>query len=157
MLITNHVLAGAVVGHVAPGPVSAFAVGVASHFAMDAVPHWGDGPLRDVLHIAVADGLIGGSLLLLVARATSRERRTTVVAGMLGAAFPDSDKPWDLFVGGSPFPAGFDRFHAGIQTESPRRLPQEFLVAGTLGLVVRRFLRRTREDLPGRLRITPYG
>ncbi|MEO5709008.1 MAG: hypothetical protein ABIQ59_04215 [Nocardioidaceae bacterium] len=157
MLITNHVLAGAVVGHVVPGPVSAFAVGVASHFAMDAVPHWGDGPLRNVLHIAVVDGLVGGSLLLLVARATSRERRTTAVAGMLGAAFPDSDKPWDLFIGGSPFPAGFDRFHAGIQTESPRRLPQEFLVAGTLGLVVRRVLRRTRDELPGPLRITPYG
>ncbi len=144
MLITNHVLAGALVGHVAPGPVSAFAVGVVSHFAMDAVPHWGDGPLRNVLHIAVADGLVGGSLLLLVARATPRERRTTVVAGMLGAAFPDSDKPWDLFFGGSPFPAGFDRFHGEIQTESPRRLPQEFLVAGTLGLAVRRVLRRSR-------------
>jgi hypothetical protein len=144
VLITNHVLAGALVGHVAPGPVSAFTAGVVSHFAMDAVPHWGDGPLRNVLRIAVADGLVGGSLLLLVARATPRERRTTVVAGMLGAAFPDSDKPWDLFIGGSPFPAGFDRFHGEIQTESPRRLPQEFLVAGTLGLAVRRVLRRSR-------------
>jgi hypothetical protein len=144
VLITNHVLAGALVGHVAPGPVTAFTAGVVSHFAMDAVPHWGDGPLRSVLRIAVVDGLVGGSLLLLVARATPRERRTTVVAGMLGAAFPDSDKPWDLFIGGSPFPAGFDRFHAEIQTESPRRMPQEFLVAGSLGLAVRRVLRASR-------------
>ena len=146
MLVTNHVLAGALIGNVAPGPVSAFAVGVASHFAMDAVPHWGDGPLRNVLHIAVADGLVGGSILLLVARATPRDRRAKVVAGMLGAAFPDSDKPWDLFVGGSPFPAGFDRFHADIQTESPRRLPQEFLVGSALGLAVRRVVRKSRAE-----------
>lgn len=140
VLITNHVLAGALVGAASPGPVSAFAIGVVSHFAMDAVPHWGAGPLREVLHIAVADGLIGATALAVVARHSPRAQRTRVVAGMLGAAFPDSDKPWDLFVGGSPFPPAFDSFHAVIQRESPRRLPQEFLVATVVGLVVRRLV-----------------
>jgi hypothetical protein len=144
VLVTNHVLAGALIGNLAPGPVSAFAVGVASHFAMDALPHWGGYEIRDVLHIAVVDGLVGASILLLVARATPRARRSRVVTGMLGAAFPDTDKPWDLFVGGSPFPAGFDRFHAGIQTESRRRMPQEVLVGSTLGLAVRRVTRTSR-------------
>jgi hypothetical protein len=144
VLVTNHVLAGALIGNLAPGPVSAFAAGVASHFAMDAVPHWGGYEIRDVLHVAVADGLLGAGLLLLVARATPRARRTKVVAGMLGAAFPDTDKPWDLFVGGSPFPDGFDRFHAGIQTESPRRMPQELVVGTALGLAVRLVVRRTQ-------------
>jgi hypothetical protein len=144
VLLTNHVLAGALIGNAAPGPVSAFALGVASHFAMDAVPHWGGYKIRDVLHIAVADGLIGASVLLLVARATPRERLPRMVAGMLGAASPDTDKPWDVFVGGSPFPAGFDRFHTGIQRESPRRMPQEVLVASALGLAVRRVLHRAR-------------
>ena len=140
MLVTNHVLAGALLGHVAAGPVSALALGVASHFVMDAVPHWGGYELRDVLHIAVADGLVGATLLVLVAGATPRERRTKVVAGILGAALPDSDKPWDLFVGGSPFPRRFDRFHAGIQTESSRRMPQELVVGATLALAVGRVL-----------------
>jgi hypothetical protein len=141
VLITNHVLAGALVGTLSPGPVSAFAAGVVSHFAMDAVPHWGGFELHDVLHIAVADGLVGATTLALVARAAPRGRRARLVAGMLGAAFPDSDKPWDLFIGGSPFPASFDRFHGRIQTESPRRLPQEVLVAALGAFVVRRVLR----------------
>ena len=141
MLITNHVLAGALVGTLSPGPVSAFAAGVVSHFAMDAVPHWGGFELRDVLHVAVADGLVGATTLALVARAAPRGRRARLVAGMLGASFPDADKPWELFIGGSPFPAGFDRFHGRIQTESPRRLPQEVVVATLGALVVRRVLR----------------
>jgi len=143
VLITNHVLAGAMVGTLSPGPVSAFAAGVVSHFAMDAVPHWGGYHLREVLHVAVVDGLLGATALALVARAAPRGRRTRIVAGMLGAAFPDADKPWELFVGGSPFPAAFDRFHSRIQTESKRRLPQEVLVATAGALVVRRALRAT--------------
>ena len=147
MLVTNHVLAGALIGNASRGPASAFALGVASHFAMDAVPHWGRaGDLRDLLPVAVTDGLVGLTALLLVTAASPRGRRTRIVAGMLGAAFPDTDKPWELFVGGSPFPAWFDRFHGGIQTESPRRMPQELLVAATTALVVRRALRTARLD-----------
>ena len=138
VLITNHVLAGALIGSAAPGPVSAFAAGVVSHFAMDAVPHWGVDSIRDVLPIAVADGLVGLTAMALVARATPPGRRTRVVAGMLGAAFPDTDKPWDLFVGGSPFPRAWDDFHGRIQVESPRRMPQEVLVATVGALLVRR-------------------
>jgi hypothetical protein len=140
VLITNHVLAGALVGAASRGPVSAFLVGVASHFAMDAVPHWGGYQLREVLPVAVVDGLVGATALTLVAAAVPRERRARVVAGMLGAAFPDTDKPWDLFVGGSPFPRAFDRFHGRIQTESPRRMPQEVLVATLGALAVRRLV-----------------
>ena len=141
MLITNHVLAGALVGTLSPGPVSAFAAGVVSHFVMDAVPHWGGYDIHDVLHVAVVDGLVGATALALVARAAPRGRRARLVAGMLGAAFPDTDKPWDVFLGGSPFPAAFDRFHGRIQVESKRRLPQEVLVATLGALVVRRVLR----------------
>lgn len=141
MLITNHVLAGALVGTHSPGPVSAFAAGVVSHFVMDAVPHWGGYDIHDVLPVAVVDGLVGATALVLVARAAPRGHRASLVAGMLGAAFPDTDKPWDVFLGGSPFPAAFDRFHGWIQVESKRRLPQEVLVATLGALVVRRVLR----------------
>ena len=141
MLITNHVLAGALVGTLSPGPVSAFVAGVLSHFAMDRVPHWGGYNIHDVLHVAVVDGLVGATALALVARAAPLERRARIVAEMLGAAAPDTDKPWDVFVGGSPCPASFDRCHAAIQRESRRRLPQEVLVATAGALVVRRALR----------------
>ena len=42
MLLTNHVLSGALIGALTRRPLPAFAAGVASHFALDAVPHWGN-------------------------------------------------------------------------------------------------------------------
>ena len=137
MLVTNHVLAGALIGSAARGPVSAFVAGVVSHFLMDVTPHWGDEDRRTFLRVAVADGLVGATALALVNRLAPATRRTRVTAGMLGAAFPDLDKPSLLFFGMSPFPDAFDTWHRQIQTESPARLPQEFLVAALTGLAVR--------------------
>ena len=138
MLITNHVLAGALVGLASPGPVSAFAVGVASHLAMDVTPHWGDPDKSVFLKVAVVDGLVGLATMAYVARTTPGSRRGRVIAGMLGACLPDADKPSDLFFGRSPFPAAVDRFHIAIQRESRRRMPQEFAVAAAQLLLVRR-------------------
>ncbi|WP_030485571.1 hypothetical protein [Nocardioides aequoreus] len=142
MLITNHVLQGAVVGTLAPGPVSAFVLGVASHVAADSLPHWGDKPLDEVMHVAVADGLVGLGAMAWVLRVTPRARRQRVFAGMAGACLPDADKPATVFFGVSPFPEAVDRFHAAIQRESQRRMPQEVLVAALGALVVRRLSRR---------------
>ncbi len=138
MLITNHVLGGALVGLACPGPASAFVVGVASHFAMDVTPHWGDPDKSVFLKVAVVDGLVGLATMAYVARATPSSLRGRVVAGMLGACLPDADKPSDLFFGRSPFPASVDRFHNVIQRESRRRMPQEFAVAVAQLLLVRR-------------------
>jgi len=135
VLVTNHVLAGALIGSVSRGPVSAFLAGVASHVLMDMTPHWGDDQL--FLRVAVVDGLVGATTLVLVNRLTSEARRTSVTAGMLGAAFPDLDKPSELFFGWSPFPAAVDDWHKRLQRESPRRLPQEVVVAALAGLAVR--------------------
>ena len=60
VLLTNHVLSGALIGALARRPAPAFAAGVASHFVLDALPHWGDwGSIRRFLQVAVPDGLIG--------------------------------------------------------------------------------------------------
>ena len=142
MLITNHVLGGALVGLTCPGATSAFTVGVASHFAMDAVPHWGDPDQEVFLRVAVVDGLVGLATMALVARVAPADRRAAVVAGMLGACLPDADKPSDLFFGRSPFPGAVDRFHKVIQTESPRRMAQEFVVATAQLLVYGAWVRR---------------
>ncbi len=61
---------------------------------------------------------------------------------MWGACLPDADKPSDLFFGRSPFPAAVDRFHVAIQRESPRRMPQEVVVAGLQFLAFRRLVSR---------------
>lgn len=141
MLITNHVLQGAAIGATARGPVTAFGLGLVSHFGADSVPHWGGVPIEDVMHVAVADGLTGLGAMGWVMRRTPRGHRTRVMAGMLGACLPDADKPGNLFLGRSPFPARFDAFHVGLQRESMRRMPQEVVVAATAAYVVDRLLK----------------
>jgi hypothetical protein len=63
---------------------------------------------------------------------------------MLGACFPDADKPGRELAGRSPFPAVVDRWHAAIQRESPRRMPQEVVVALAGTLAVRAWVLRRR-------------
>jgi hypothetical protein len=139
VLITNHVLTGAVIGLAVPPRrrVTATTLGLASHFALDAVPHWGaDQDKRLFLRVAVVDGLCGLAAVGLVARVVPSSRRASVIAAMLGSCLPDADKPAQLFFGRSPFPPAIDEFHARIQDESPDRLRNEIAVAGRLGAAV---------------------
>lgn len=137
MFVTNHVLAGAVIGNRYPGrPVTAFLAGVGSHLAMDAVPHWGcdgsapGGPER-FFRVARRDGLLGlavvGSVLLL----TDRRRRVATTAAIVGSVVLDLDKPGEHFFGVNPFPDVVQRIHGGIQRESRSGMPVE-LAAGAL-------------------------
>ena len=132
MLLTNHVLSGALIGGLIRRPAAAFAVGVASHFVLDTVPHWGNWRSERVfLRVAVPDGLISLATMGVLAAVSPPERRRAVVAGMAGAALPDIDKPTTLWFGWSPFPAAVDRFHARIQDEAPGRARIELAAAAT--------------------------
>ena len=133
MLVTNHVLSGALIGAVTRRPTVAFAVGVASHFAVDAVPHWGDwGDDKSLfLKVAVRDGLTGLAVMGALTALAPPSARAAVVAGMAGAALPDLDKPSVLFFGRSPFPRAMDRFHSRIQHEARDRFPVEVAAAAT--------------------------
>lgn len=144
MLVTNHVLAGAAIGALARRPLAALGLGVASHLAMDVIPHWGLGHTlsrpeadRQFLRVARRDGLTGLAAMG-AAFGLARGRRLPVVAGMVGAALLDLDKPARHFFGTSPFPPAVDRFHASIQhgREHPHRMRQEFAVAAGLAAVV---------------------
>ena len=146
MLVTNHVLAGAAIGALVKRPLPALAIGVASHLAMDVIPHWGlahDDRHGDVmrnpkfLRIAYRDG-VAGLAAMGAAFGLARGRRLPVLAGMVGAALLDLDKPGKHFVGVSPFPKVIDRFHADIQQgrEHDHKMGQELAVAaGLAGLV----------------------
>ena len=142
MLITNHVVAGAVIGAVAPGPASAFVLGVASHVVMDSLPHWGHDDYGVFIKVAVVDGLVGLATLATLARAAAPDRRAAVVSGMLGACLPDADKPSMLFFGRSPFPAWVDDAHKRIQNEAEERMPYEAFGGLVGALEVRARLRR---------------
>jgi hypothetical protein len=141
VLLTNHVLSGALIGALARRPGTAFAAGVASHFVLDAVPHWGEwGSRRRFLRVAVTDGLVSLAVMGVFAAASPPGRRLAVVAGMTGAALPDIDKPTCLWFGWSPWPGAVDRFHSGIQREARDRAWVEMAAAGALAaaLVVTR-------------------
>ncbi|HEX4093573.1 MAG TPA: hypothetical protein VHZ33_33060 [Trebonia sp.] len=142
MLVTNHVLSGAVIGAAVRRPVPAFALGVASHFALDTTPHWGKfGGGRRYLRVAVPDGLVGLAVIGAMAAVAPRGRRVAVLAGMAGAALPDLDKPSRLFFGRSPFPHQVDHFHARIQHEGSRRAHYEAIAAVIFGSVAIALLR----------------
>lgn len=145
MLLINHVLSGALIGALARRPRSAFAAGVASHFVLDAVPHWGEwGSRRRFLRVAVPDGLISLAAMGIFAVAAAPDRRAAVLAGMTGAALPDVDKPARLWFGRSPFPRAVDRFHSRIQDEAPHRSHVELLAAAAFASAALVVLRRSR-------------
>jgi hypothetical protein len=131
MLVTNHVLSGAVIGAAVRNPWLAFPLGFASHLALDAAPHWGK--FRDFdyfLRVAKADGLTGLAVMGLATAAAGPGQRGAVLAGMTGAALPDLNKPGKIYLGHSPFPKRFDDFHGRIQDESPDRFRSHELVGG---------------------------
>ena len=138
MFITNHVLAGAIIGLVAPrrpAPVALVAVG--SHFVLDSMPHWGIHGEATFRKVAVVDGLVGLATMRAVMGAVPRGTRVAVLSGMLGAAFPDADKPALMFFGRSPFPARVDQFHQRIQRESSRGVRTEIRAALAMVFLVR--------------------
>ena len=133
VLLTNHVLSGALIGALTRRPLPAFAAAVASHFVLDAVPHWGEwGSTRRFLQAAVPDGLVSLAVMGALAAVSPADRRPAVVAGMSGAVLPDLDKPAKLWFGGSPFPGAVDRFHSRIQREAAGRAHLELLAAAGL-------------------------
>jgi hypothetical protein len=155
VLLTNHVLSGALIGALARRPLPAFAAGVASHFVLDAVPHWGDwGSQRRFLRVAVPDGLISLAAMGAIAAVSPSDRRPAVLAGMAGAALPDIDKPSNLWFGWSPFPVAVDRFHSGIQREAQHRAYVELLAAAAFTPAALIALRRSTPRRPGRGRLT---
>jgi hypothetical protein len=145
MLVTNHVLSGALIGAVVQRPVPAFMLGVESHFVLDTVPHWGKwGSRRRFLRVAVPDGLTGLAVIGAFAALAPPDRRLAVLAGMAGAALPDIDKPSRLWFGWSPFPRAVDKFHSAIQREARGRAHYELAAAAVFGAAALAVLRNRR-------------
>ena len=144
MLVTNHVLAGALIGAAARHPAPAFLLGVASHLPLDTVPHWGDfGGHRQFMRVAVPDGLAALAAIGVVAAAAPPGRRLAVLSGMAGAALPDIDKPSRIWFGRSPFPRAFDEFHFAIQHEAPGRAHYELAFAVVFSAATLALLKRS--------------
>ena len=147
MFITNHALAGALIGRALGRPGPAFALGVASHVGMDMVRHYGreDMPWDEFVEVARVDGLIGLGVCAAALAASPPRTRVAVAAGIAGACLIDLNKPGRHFLGRSPFPPALDRFHDRIQNEGDRGSLVEAAVALALAaaLVPRRARRVT--------------
>jgi hypothetical protein len=142
MLITNHVLSGAVIGAATRRPASAFLLGVASHFVLDSVPHWGRWRNREhFMHVAVRDGLTGLAVMGAMTALAPPSARLAVLAGMAGAALPDLDKPSIVFFGRSPWPRQVNKFHSNIQNEAQGRAHIEVGAAILFGAAALALLR----------------
>jgi hypothetical protein len=124
VLATAHVLTGALIGRVVGRPVPAAAIGVVSHVALDAMPHWGMWPgtphMRGkFLTVAAIDGMTLSAVLALMIR---RRRPAAEIAGALGALVLDMDKPTALLGVGQLWPDRVHAVHLGVQRhEQPQR------------------------------------
>jgi hypothetical protein len=86
MVATPHLLVGAALAQRARGPAGAFALGVASHFALDLIPHKDyayTGPGRKALCADLGLGTTATWALC------SGRRRHALLAGAVGGALPD--------------------------------------------------------------------
>ena len=135
MLITNHVLSGAVIGAVAPDVRQAVSLGFLSHFVLDGLPHFGVDDAH-LMKVAVPDGLLGLAAIGVIGRATPRDRMAPVLAGIVGACLPDLDKPGRQFFDRSPFPRWFDAVHARIQDEEVHRFTVEIAAAAVFSVAL---------------------
>lgn len=148
MLVTSHVLAGRLIGRVLHRhPLAGFAVGVVSHLAMDACPHWGTekdapGSYEEFLRVARIDGVAGLAAVAASVASARPDARRGVVAAVAGAALLDLDKPCMHFFHVNPFPQWCQWIHKQVQREAPHRLGYEMLVA--LGLAATMLLERSR-------------
>ena len=130
MLATNHVLSGALIGALTRRPMLAFGAGVASHFVLDWVPHWGKWESQSrFLRVAVPDGLVSLAAMTAFTVLAPADRRAATAAGMAGALLPDINKPATLWFGRWPFTAAVDRFHHRIQHEASGRAHFELVSA----------------------------
>ena len=124
MFFTSHLLAGALIGKAAPNALAAFGLGVASHLAMDALPHWGASGPEQLLRVAKVDGVLAASAALPIVLC---QPALKLCAGMAGACLLDLRYPARVYLKVDPFPEVVTRLHDAVQKgrESPARLGLE--------------------------------
>lgn len=126
MIITNHVLAGVIIGSEAKTELEGFSTGVLSHFVLDTIPHWGNFKTeRGMLMVAVPDGLIGLTISSWAIRKawkkSGKKGAKIMAASIFGACLPDTNKPWKFFTGRPNFfPEKVEQGFSVIQTEHRR-------------------------------------
>src|SRR6476619_5073715 len=142
MVLSTHAIVGAAIASFVPiHPTTAFVLGFASHFVLDAIPHW-DYPIRSaavdpkigapmtcdraLLRDAVvigSDGLLGilGALLLFA----SSDGLWSILLGAFGAMLPDPLQTIHAHFRGEPLRT-LQRFHRWIHTD--KRIKEDIIL-----------------------------
>jgi len=126
MILSTHAIVGAAIASFLPShPTTAFVLGFASHFVLDAIPHW-DYPIRS----AAVDPKIGAPMTF--DRALLRDAVVIGSDGVLGILgtlllFASSDGLWSILLGafGTMLPDHLHTIHAHFPHE-PLRTLQRF-------------------------------
>lgn len=149
MILSTHAVVGGAIASLIPGhPVLAFVIGVASHFAIDAIPHV-DYPLYSItvkrsapsaltldwllvqdLGLITLDACVGLAIVLWLY--ASPGATVAVLAGALGGMVPDPLKLLQKLYPREPL-RSLQRFHLWIHTK--RRLSWPLGVASQLAFV----------------------
>ena len=139
MILSTHAVVGGALASLFPShPVAAFAVGFASHFVIDAIPHW-DYPLRSIsvargarnqvrLTPALArdvaligfDAIVGFALAIGIFATPSTI--VAVLAGAVGAMLPDPLQFVHTLYPHEPL-ASLQRFHRWMHTKRQLHWP----------------------------------
>ena len=137
MFFSTHTIVGSLIGKKIPSAPVAILVGASSHLVLDSIPHWGNQP-EIFWPVAITDGLLGGAVVLYLAKKALNSRKTSDINSFLAAVAagaPDWDKPFRELLGIEPWPEVFNNFHKIIQTESPTRFPMELSILFSLLVV----------------------
>lgn len=144
MVITPHALVGAALGRLSPSVPVAFAAGVASHYALDAIPHDDYSPEGVGGRVALTIDFALALRLLAGERAARRE-----LAGALGGITPDLLHQvyvrWPTDLPGEVFLRLHEAWHSFIHAAAPPRPPRGLvsqIAAGAVGLMLLRALSR---------------
>ena len=149
MILSTHAVVGGAIASLMPGhPVLAFVIGVASHFAIDAIPHV-DYPLYSItvrrsapsaltlnwllvqdLSLIALDACLGLAIVLWLY--ASPGATTAVLAGALGAMLPDPLRVLHKLYPREPL-RSLQRFHGWMHTQ--QRLSWPLGVSSQLSFV----------------------
>ncbi|MDB5181769.1 MAG: hypothetical protein JWP13_532 [Candidatus Saccharibacteria bacterium] len=148
MTVTNHMLAGSFIAIAVKQPLLALPLAAASHFILDALPHFGyrRGSYTEMFkhrlaYVVSAFDVIGVLLLCL----TVLSQNWIIFAGALLAALPDISWPYRYYYyerhGHLPPESAYTRFHYKIQwCERPWALIIEALFFVALFMLIGRYI-----------------
>ncbi|MEX0621520.1 MAG: hypothetical protein WD187_00800 [Candidatus Woykebacteria bacterium] len=121
MLSTPHLLVGAAIAHSIPEPTIALPVAFASHFVLDATPHWDGSPeapfSKKVIGGVVVDYIFGIALVFLISQGDPRQ--AIIILGAFLATLPDFIMAFSRHIQTPliklPLVSLFNKYHKHIQ------------------------------------------